>query len=612
MFPTQNIRNIAIIAHVDHGKTTLVDRLLQQSGTLDARAAVPERVMDSNDLERERGITILSKNTAIHWQDYRINIVDTPGHADFGGEVERVLSMVDGVLLLVDAVDGPMPQTRFVTQKAFTYGFTPLVVINKIDRDGARPGWVLNQTFELFDRLAASEKQLDFPVIYASALRGYAGLTPDVRSGDTIPLLQAIVEHVPPPPVEIDGSLQLQVSSLDYNAYVGVLGIGRIRRGVARSRARVSIVHPDGDSRNAQLGQIFGFNGLERVPVEAAGAGDIVVFSGIDDLQISDTICDRDAADPLPALKVDEPTISMTFQVNKSPFAGREGRFLTSRQIRERLDQELKHNVALRVENTNDPDRFRVSGRGELHLSVLIETMRREGFELAVSRPMVIEREIDGQVCEPWELVTLDFDEEYQGGVMTRMAERKGELLDMMPDGRGRIRLDYRIPSRGLIGFRTQYLTVTAGTGLLYSVFEKYAPRVRAEIGQRINGVLVSNVKGKALAYALYNLQDRGALFIGHGADVYEGMIVGIHSRANDLPVNPTKGKQLTNIRAAGSDENIQLTPPVKYSLEQALEFIDDDELVEITPANIRLRKKILAEGERRRDERQKKKSEED
>ncbi len=608
MFPTEQIRNIAIIAHVDHGKTTLVDQLLRQSGTLDERAAVPERVMDSNDLERERGITILSKNTAISWKNWRINIVDTPGHADFGGEVERVLSMADGVLLLVDAVEGPMPQTRFVTQKAFAHGFVPLVVINKIDRDGARPGWVLDQTFELFDRLGATEEQLDFPVVYASALQGFAGTEPDVSGGDVLPLLEAIVEHVPPPQVQLDGPLQLQVSSLDYNSYVGVLGIGRISRGVARANSRISVARADGTSTSARLAHLYGFSGLERVPVEEAGAGDIVVFSGIDDLQISDTICPRDEPDPLPALEVDEPTISMTFQVNKSPFAGREGKYLTSRQIRERLDQELKHNVALRVEDTNDPDRFQVSGRGELHLSVLIETMRREGYELAVSRPTVIEREIDGVTQEPWELVTVDFEEDYQGAVMTRLADRKGELLNMMPDGRGRIRLEYRIPSRGLIGFRTQYLTTTAGTGLLYSVFDDYGPRVNADIGQRNNGVLVSNVNGKALAYALYNLQDRGSLFIGHGIEVYEGMIVGIHSRSNDLPVNPTKAKQLTNIRAAGSDENIQLTPPLNYSLEQALEFIDDDELVEITPSSIRLRKKLLAEGERRRDEREKKK----
>ena len=604
MFPTDQIRNIAIIAHVDHGKTTLVDRLLQQSGTLDERLTIPERVMDSNELERERGITILSKNTAIRWRDWRINIVDTPGHADFGGEVERILSMVDGVLLLVDAVDGPMPQTRFVTQKAFSYGITPLVVINKIDRDGARPDWVLNQTFELFDRLGASEKQLDFPVIYASALKGYAGLTPDVRSGNAFPLLEAIVAHVPPPTVQSDGPLQLQVSSLDYNAYVGVLGIGRISRGVARSNSPISLVRRDGTVRSAQLMHLYGFDGLQRVAVEEAGAGDIVVFSGIDDLQISDTVCSRTDPESLPPLKVDEPTISMTFQVNKSPFAGRDGKFLTSRQIQARLDQELKHNVALRVEATGDPDKFGVSGRGELHLSILIETMRREGYELAVSRPAVIERQIDGVIHEPWEFVTVDLEAAYQGAVMTRLAERKGELLDMAPDGRGRVRLEYRMPARGLIGFRTQYLTITAGTGLLYHVFDAYAPRVAADIGQRTNGVLVSAVTGKALAYALFNLQDRGSLFIGHGAEIYEGMIIGIHSRGNDLSVNPTKGKQLTNIRAAGSDENIVLTPPLNFSLEQALEFIDDDELVEITPKHIRLRKKLLTEGERRREAR--------
>lgn len=604
MFPTHKIRNIAIIAHVDHGKTTLVDQLLRQSGTLDARAVVPDRVMDSNDIERERGITILSKNTAIRWQDWRINIVDTPGHADFGGEVERVLSMVDGVLLLVDAVDGPMPQTRFVTQKAFSYGFTPLVVINKIDRDGARPDWVLDQTFELFDRLGASDAQLDFPVIYASALRGYAGTEPDVRSGDAIPLLDSIVNNVPAPDVNQDGPLQLQVSSLDYNSYVGVLGIGRISRGIAKANKGISLVRRDGSVKNARLMHLYGFDGLERIPIEEAGAGDIVVFSGIEDLQISDTLCARDEPEGLPPLQVDEPTISMTFQVNKSPFAGREGKFLTSRQIRERLETELKHNVALRVEATSDPDKFRVSGRGELHLSVLIETMRREGFELAVSRPTVIEHEVDGEIHEPWELVTVDFEEEFQGGVMTRLAERKGELLDMTSDGRGRSRLEYRIPARGLIGFRTEYLTATSGTGLLYHVFEKYAPRADADIGQRNNGVLVSNVKGKALAYALFNLQERGKLFMGHGAEVYEGMLVGIHKRGNDLPVNPTKGKQLNNIRAAGTDENIQLTPPIQFSLENALEFIDDDELVEITPLSIRLRKKLLSEGERRRDAR--------
>ena len=602
MFPTHKIRNIAIIAHVDHGKTTLVDQLLRQSGTLDARADVPDRVMDSNELERERGITILAKNTAIRWRDWRINIVDTPGHADFGGEVERVLSMVDGVLLLVDAVDGPMPQTRFVTQKAFSYGFTPLVVINKIDRDGARPDWVLDQTFELFDRLGANDTQLDFPVIYASALHGYAGTEPDVRSGDAIPLLDSIVNNVPAPDVNLEGPLQLQVSSLDYNSYVGVLGIGRISRGIAQANKGISLVRRDGSVKNARLMHLYGFDGLQRIPVEEAGAGDIVVFSGIDDLRISDTLCARDEPEGLEPLQVDEPTISMTFQVNKSPFAGREGKFLTSRQIKERLETELKHNVALRVEETSDPDKFRVSGRGELHLSVLIETMRREGFEIAVSRPTVIEHEVDGQIHEPWEQVTVDFEEDYQGSVMTRLADRKGELLNMTPDGRGRVRLEYRIPARGLIGFRTEYLTATSGTGLLYHVFEKYAPRIEGEIGQRNNGVLVSNVPGKALAYALFNLQERGNLFVGHGVEVYEGMLVGIHKRGNDLPVNPTKAKQLTNIRAAGTDENIQLSPPIKFSLENALEFIDDDELVEITPLSIRLRKKLLSEGERRRD----------
>jgi len=601
MDPTAQLRNIAIVAHVDHGKTTLVDKLLQQSGTIDQRVALPERVMDSNDLERERGITILAKNTAIRWGDWRINIVDTPGHADFGGEVERVLSMVDGVLLLVDAVDGPMPQTRFVTQKAFKRGFTPLVVINKIDRDGARPAWVLDQTFDLFDRLGASDEQLDFPVVYASALRGFAGLDPDVRDGDMTPLLDAIVKHVPPPKVTLDGPLQLQVSSLDYNSYVGVLGIGRIARGVAKPNSQITIVRRDGRVENAQLGELYGFAGLERRPVESAGAGDIVVFSGIDDLGISDTICARGHPEGLPQLEIDEPTITMTFEVNKSPFAGREGKFLTSRQIRARLAQEVKHNVALRVEDTADADKFRVSGRGELHLAVLIETMRREGYELAVSRPAVIERRVDSEIHEPWELVTVDFAEDYQGAVMSRLAERRGELLSMMPDGRGRMRLEYRIPARGLIGFRTEYLTVTAGTGLLYHVFDRYAPRVPGEIGQRNNGVLVSMINGRAAAYALFNLQERGSLFIGHGDEVYEGMIVGIHSRGNDLPVNPTKGKQLTNIRAAGSDENILLTPPIRFSLEQALEFIDDDELVEITPKSIRLRKKLLREHERRR-----------
>jgi GTP-binding protein len=591
MSDISKLRNIAIIAHVDHGKTTLVDQMLQQSGTLGPRADVPNRVMDSSDLERERGITILSKNTAVNWQDYRINIVDTPGHADFGGEVERVLSMVDSVLLLVDAVEGPMPQTRFVTQKAFAQGLVPIVVINKIDREGARPDWVIDQTFDLFDRLGATDEQLDFPIIYASALEGYAGQESDVRSGDMNPLFETIVKHVPHPDVDADGPLQLQVSSLDYDTYVGVLGIGRIRRGTLKANSSVSVVAPDGASRRARVLELFGFHGLERRRSESASAGDIVVFSGIDRLGISDTLCDPDHEEALPVLSVDEPTVNMTFQVNKSPFAGQDGKFLTSRQIRERLDQELKHNVALRVDNTNDPDKFRVSGRGELHLSVLVETMRREGFELAVSRPEVIMHDVDGVEHEPWEQLTVDFDEEFQGAVMTRLADRKGELQNMFPDGKGRIRLDYKIPTRGLIGFRTEYLTATSGTGLIYHVLDEYAPRVKGAIAQRNN---------------LFNLQERGKLFVGHGAPVYEGMIIGIHKRQNDLVVNPTKAKQLTNIRAAGTDENLILTPPLNYSLEQSLEFLDDDELLEVTPATLRLRKKLLKETDRKREARQK------
>ena len=604
MSDIDRLRNIAIIAHVDHGKTTLVDQLLQQSGTLGARAAVPDRVMDSSDLERERGITILSKNTSIKWHDYRINIVDTPGHADFGGEVERVLSMVDSVLLLVDAVEGPMPQTRFVTEKAFARGLVPVVVINKIDRDGARPDWVLDQTFDLFDRLGATDEQLDFPVVYASALNGYASNNSEDRGGDMTPLFEAIVSQVSPPTVDPDGPLQLQVSSLDYDSYVGVLGIGRIQRGKVDAGSPVGIVAADGSTRNARILELYGFDGLERKKIPSANAGDIIVFSGIEKLDISDTLCPRDHLEGLPSLAVDEPTISMTFQVNKSPFAGQDGKFLTSRQIRERLEQELKHNVALRVVPTEDPDKFRVSGRGELHLSVLIETMRREGYELAVSRPEVILHEEDGVQTEPWEQLTVDFEEDYQGAVMTRLASRKGELLAMLPDGKGRVRLDYRIPTRGLIGFRTEYLTATSGTGLIYHVFDKYDRYIPETLGQRNNGVLVSMVKGKALAYALFNLQERGRLMIGHGQEVYEGMIVGINSRQNDLCVNPTKAKQLTNVRAAGTDENLVLSPPVRFSLEQALEFLDDDELLEVTPANIRLRKKFLTEVERKRDSR--------
>ncbi len=597
----QNLRNIAIIAHVDHGKTTLVDKLLLQSGTFDERARLEERVMDSNDLERERGITILAKNTAIEWGDYRINIVDTPGHADFGGEVERILSMVDSVLLLVDAVEGPMPQTRFVTQKALQRGLRPIVVINKIDRPGSRPDWVLDQTFDLFDRLGASDEQLDFPVVYASALNGYAGLEPTVREGDMTPLFRVIVEHVEPPKVDVEGPFQMQVSQLDYNSYVGVIGVGRITRGSIESNTPVTVVDRDGERRNGRILQIMGFHGLERVERERAQAGDIIAFTGLEQLNISDTLCDPGAVEALPPLTVDEPTVSMTFQVNNSPFAGRDGKFVTSRQIHERLQRELVHNVALRVEETGDPDRFRVSGRGELHLSILIENMRREGFELGVSRPEVIVREVDGVKQEPYEHLTVDVEEHHQGAVMERLGQRGAELKEMQPDGKGRVRLDYIVPARGLIGFRTEFLTATQGTGLLYSVFDHYGPLKPGEFGQRVNGVLIANGAGKALGYALFNLQERGRLFIGHGDEVYEGMIIGIHSRANDLVVNPLKGKQLTNIRAAGSDENIQLTPPIRMSLEQALEFIDDDELVEVTPSHIRLRKKLLLEHERKK-----------
>jgi GTP-binding protein len=595
------LRNIAIIAHVDHGKTTLVDKLLQQSGTLGERTAPLERAMDSNELERERGITILSKNTAIEWHGYRINIVDTPGHADFGGEVERVLSMVDSVLLLVDAVEGPMPQTRFVTQKAFAQGLRPIVVVNKIDRDGARPEWVVNQTFDLFDRLGATDEQLDFSVIYASALAGYAGDTPDVRSGDMTPLLDAIVREVPPPAVDEGGPFQMQVSALDYSSYVGAIAIGRIARGSVRTNMPVAVIGRDGRRRNARVLQVMRSRGLERVEVAEASAGDIVALSGLDRPLISDTLCAPERHEALPALTVDEPTVSMTFQVNTSPFAGRDGRFLTSRQIKERLDRELVHNVALRVEETDDPDRFLVSGRGELHLAILIENMRREGYELAISRPQVIQRTIDGRQCEPFEQLAVDVEELHQGTVMELLGTRRGELGDMLPDGRGRVRLDYRIPARGLIGFRTEFLTATSGTGLMYHTFSDYAPVKGGPIGQRTNGVLISNCQGRALAYALFNLQERGRLMLGPQEEVYEGMVVGIHARGNDLVVNPLKAKQLTNIRAAGSDENILLTPPVRLSLEQALEFIDDDELVEVTLRTIRVRKRLLKEHERKR-----------
>jgi GTP-binding protein len=595
------IRNIAIVAHVDHGKTTLVDRLLQQSGTLRSHGVARERVMDSNDLERERGITILSKNTAIDWNDWRINIVDTPGHADFGGEVERALSMVDSVLLLVDAVDGPMPQTTFVTRKALALGLEPIVVINKVDRPSARPHWVVDQTFELFDRLGASEAQLDFPVVYASALEGWASLDPDVRTGDMTPLFQTIVDAVPAPAVDPDGPFQLQVSALDYSSYVGVIGIGRIRRGRIGRNAPVSVVDAHGGVRRGRLLQILGFLGLERIERPTASAGDIIAFTGIEELKISETVCDPDAIEALPALTIDEPTISMTFQVNDSPFAGREGKYVTSRNLRDRLKQELLHNVALRVEPGENPDRFKVSGRGELHLAILVETMRREGYELAISRPEVIVKTIDGVVCEPWETLAVDVEDSHQGAVMERLGERRAELRDMVPDGKGRVRLDYLVPTRGLIGFRSDFLTATSGTGLMYHAFERYAPLAGGDLGRRLNGALVSMATGKALAYALFNLQERGRLFVDHGTEVYEGMVIGIHSRGNDLAVNPLKAKQLTNIRAAGSDENIILTPKIPTTLEFALEFINDDELVEVTPKSIRIRKKFLKEHERKK-----------
>jgi len=598
---TNNIRNIAIIAHVDHGKTTLVDQMLQQSGTFSAHEKPVERVMDSNDLEKERGITILAKNTSIEWQGYRINIVDTPGHADFGGEVERVLSMVDSVLLLVDAVDGPMPQTRFVTQKAFALGLSPIVVINKIDRPGARADWVVNQTFDLFDRLGATDEQLDFPIVYASALNGYAGLDADIADGNMQPLFETIRDKVAAPDVDRDLPFQMQVSSLDYSSYVGVIGIGRISRGILRKNTDLSLVTRDGAQRKVRLLQIFGFHGLKRIEVEQAGAGDIIAFTGVDNLQISDTLCDPETVEALPPLSVDEPTISMTFQVNKSPFVGKDGKYITSRQIRERLHRELQHNVALRVDDTDDPDRFKVSGRGELHLSILIENMRREGYELGISRPEVIEKEIDGVCCEPYEFVTVEVEEGHQGFIMEKLGTRKGELRDMVPDGKGRVRLEYMIPSRGLIGFQTEFLTATSGTGLIYHVFDHYGRVVSGELGQRINGVLISNVAGKVLTFALFNLQSRGSLLVEPGDAVYEGMIVGLHSRSNDLVVNPTKAKQLTNVRAAGNDENLILTSVQKLTLEQALEFIDADELVEVTPNFIRIRKKFLLEHERKR-----------
>ncbi len=597
----EKLRNIAIIAHVDHGKTTLVDKLLRQSGTLDRKNIGTERIMDSNDQERERGITILAKNTAIEWNGYRINIVDTPGHADFGGEVERVLSMVDSVLLLVDAVDGPMPQTRFVTSKAFEQGLKPIVVVNKVDRPGARPDWVVDQVFDLFDNLGATDEQLDFPMIYASALNGVAGLEPDELAEDMTPLLQMIVDRVSPPEVDEHGPLQMQISALDYNSYVGVIGVGRIKRGKMKPNEQVVVVDREGKTRRGRVLQVMGYHGLERVEVEQASAGDIVCITGIDKLNISDTICNPNAVEALPQLTVDEPTVSMTFQVNNSPFAGRDGKYITSRNIKERLDQELIHNVALRVRQGDSADKFVVSGRGELHLSVLIENMRREGFELGVSRPEVIQKEVNGELHEPFEQVVIDIEEQHQGAVMEELGARKAELTNMVPDGKGRVRMDFIIPSRGLIGFRSHFLTLSSGSGIMTSIFDHYGPVKQGEVAKRQNGVLVSMVKGKTLAYALFNLQDRGRLFLGHGEEVYEGQIVGLHSRSNDLPVNPTKAKQLTNIRAAGTDEALTLTPPVRHTLEQALEFIEDDELVEVTPNHLRLRKKLLTETERKR-----------
>jgi len=597
----ESLRNIAIIAHVDHGKTTLVDCLLQQSGTLDRRSAGAERIMDSNDQERERGITILAKNTAIRYGDYRINIVDTPGHADFGGEVERVLSMVDSVLLLVDAVDGPMPQTRFVTAKAFARGLRPIVVVNKVDRPGARPDWVVDQVFDLFDNLGATEEQLDFPIVFASAIQGIAGLDHEAMAEDMTPLFDAIIREVPSPKVDERGPLQLQVSALDYNSYVGVIGVGRITRGRLKSNTQVAVVDSEGGQRSGRVLQVMGYLGLERVEVAEASAGDIVCVTGIDGLNISDTLCDPATIEALPPLTVDEPTVSMTFQVNDSPFAGKEGKFVTSRNIAERLERELIHNVALRVEPGDSPDRFIVSGRGELHLSVLIETMRREGYELGVSRPEVIQREIDGELCEPYEQLLVDCEEAHQGAVMEALGERRAELSNMVPDGKGRVRLEFIVPARGLIGFRSLFLTLTSGSGILTHVFDHYGPLRTGMLAQRNNGVLISMVTGKTLAYALFNLQDRGRLFVKPNVEVYEGQIIGLHSRGNDLTVNPTKAKQLTNIRAAGTDEALILTPAVEHTLEQALEFIADDELVEVTPASIRLRKKFLKEHERKR-----------
>ena len=601
------LRNIAIIAHVDHGKTTLVDKLLQQSGTLETRGEQEERVMDSNDIEKERGITILAKNTAINWNDYRINIVDTPGHADFGGEVERVMSMADSVLLLVDAQEGPMPQTRFVTQKAFAQGLKPIVVINKIDKPGARPDWVMDQVFDLFDNLGATDDQLDFQVVYASALNGWASLHADKPEEDMNALFQTIVDQVSPPDADASGAFQMQISQLDYNSYVGVIGVGRIKRGTVKPNQQVTVVTAEGEKRNGKVGLVYGYLGLARHEVEGASAGDIIAITGLGSLKISDTICDTNQVEAMTPLSVDEPTVTMTFQVNTSPFSGKEGKYVTSRNILERLNDELVHNVALRVEETPDPDKFRVSGRGELHLGILIENMRREGYELAVSRPEVILKEENGETQEPFETLTVDCEEAHQGSIMEQLGLRKAEMTNMSPDGKGRVRIDFVIPSRGLIGFQTEFMTMTSGSGLLYHTFDHYGPYKGGIIGKRKNGVLIANANGKALTNALFNLQERGRLFIGHGVEVYEGMVIGIHSRDNDLTVNALKGKQLTNVRASGTDEAKTLVPPIKMSLEQALEFIDEDELVEVTPVSIRIRKKLLTENERKRSSREKK-----
>jgi len=600
----EKLRNVAIIAHVDHGKTTLVDKLLSQSGTLDARSGLEERTMDSNDIEKERGITILAKNTAINWGDYRVNIVDTPGHADFGGEVERVMSMVDSVLLIVDAQEGPMPQTRFVTKKAFAQGLKPIVVINKIDKPGARPEWVMDQVFDLFDNLGATDDQLDFKVVYASAINGWSSLEEDVIGEDMTPLFQTIIDEVPAPNADADGPFQMQISQLDYSSYLGVIGVGRITRGSVKPNQQVTVEGANGKLHNGKVGKVFGYLGLERHESDIAHAGDIIAITGLGELKISDTICCPNEVAALPPLSVDEPTINMTFQVNTSPFCGKEGKFVTSRNIKERLDKELIHNVALRVEQLDDADKFKVSGRGELHLGILIENMRREGFELAVSRPEVIIREVDGQLEEPYESVTIDVEEAHQGPIMEKMGVRKAELTDMAPDGKGRIRMDFIMPSRGLIGFQTEFMTLTSGSGLIYHTFLEYGPHKGGEIGQRLNGVIIANATGKALTNALFNLQSRGRLFIGHGVDVYEGQIIGIHSRDNDLTVNALKGKQLTNVRSSGTDEAQTLTPPIIMSLEQALEFIDNDELVEVTPESIRIRKKFLKENDRKREAR--------